>query len=113
MSAAESASPIWKHSCRKSFCVPGSPSMLGWLNFVRPKKLPGSDCVNCDRDGEKRDFGDGDFCLSVARQQKKHPGKEDHSVPIGELPTPRVSVAPKDERQEGDRHPRGHLISSA
>jgi hypothetical protein len=45
------------------------------LDLIGPKKLPHSDCINGDREGEKRNFGDGDFRWAVTCQQKKHPGK--------------------------------------
>ena len=110
MSAKESA-PIEKTIVTQGFHA-GIPLMLG-LDLVGPKKLPGSHCVNRNRNHEKRDFTDADFRSATACQQKKHPGKENHGVAIRKLPASGVSMTPKNERQERYRDPCGNLVSSA
>src|SRR5262249_34752105 len=60
--------------------------------------------------GEECGFSCADFGSSTTGEQKKHPRKKNHGVPVRELPAARIPVAPKHERQNRDGNPAYRLV---
>src|SRR4029079_19072255 len=83
------------------------------LDLIGPQKQAGSSRVDRDRNGEKGNLGCSYLGRSISCEQKKHPREKNHGVTIRELPSTRVSVAPKNERQKSNRNPAHDFVFSA